>query len=114
MSLQEFTFFLAMILLGSVNGQEIVVPWADLYLPSYKSSVVLNTWPLLEPARSAFEVLQKDGSPLEAVVAGCTVAEADPNITSVGYGGSPDEMGNTTLDAMVMDGDSMKVSSVIK
>ncbi|KAM3172725.1 hypothetical protein ACTXT7_013947 [Hymenolepis weldensis] len=92
---------------GIANGKSIVVPWADLYRPSYKPIVVINTWPLLEPARSAFQVLQRGGSPLEAVVVGCTVAEADPNVTSVGYGGSPDEMGNTTLNAMVMDGDSM-------
>ncbi|VDL18492.1 unnamed protein product [Hymenolepis diminuta] len=107
-----FLFFVALILLGFANGKSIVVPWADLYPPSYKEMVVINTWPLLEPARSAFQVLQRGGSPLEAVVAGCTVAEADPNVTSVGYGGSPDEIGNTTLNAMVMDGDSMNVGAV--
>ena len=30
----------------------------------------------------------------------------------MGYGGSPDENGETTLDAMVMDGASMKVGAV--
>lgn len=108
-----FLFILALTLLGFANGKSIVVPWADLYPPSYKPIVVINTWPLLEPARSAFQVLQRGGSPLEAVVVGCAVAEADPNVISVGYGGSPDEMGNTTLNAMVMDGDSMNVSQFI-
>ncbi|KAM7536035.1 hypothetical protein Aperf_G00000103718 [Anoplocephala perfoliata] len=112
MGRQDFLFFMSVVLLGSVNGQGIVVPWATLYPPPNKTSIVLNTWSLLEPAKSAFEVLQKGGSPLEAVVAGCTVAEADPNVTSVGYGGSPNEMGNTTLGAMVMDGDTMNVGAV--
>ncbi len=72
---------------------------------------MVNTWPLTDPTEAAFEVLtRRGGSPIDAVVAGCTVAEEDRNVTSVGYGGSPDEMGNTTLDAMVMDGRSMDVS----
>jgi N4-(beta-N-acetylglucosaminyl)-L-asparaginase len=28
----------------------------------------------------------------------------------VGFGGSPDESGETTLDAMIMDGDTLDVS----
>ena len=41
---------------------------------------------------------------VEALVAGCEQAEQDEGYTTVGYGGSPDEQGETTLDAMVMDG----------
>nr|CDS33764.1 N(4) (Beta N acetylglucosaminyl) L asparaginase [Hymenolepis microstoma] len=107
-----FLLFVTLTQLGFATGRGIVIPWADLYRPSYKPTVVISTWPLLEPARSAFKVLQNGGSPVEAVVAGCTVAEADPNVTTVGYGGSPDEIGNTTLDAMVMDGDTMNVGAV--
>ena len=44
------------------------------------------------------------GSRLDALVAGCSVAEEDLSIPSVGWGGSPDEYGETTLDAMIMDG----------
>ncbi|VEL14041.1 unnamed protein product [Protopolystoma xenopodis] len=47
---------------------------------------------------------------IDAVVAGCTAAEDDLSITSVGYGGNPSELGNVTLDAMVMDGETMEVS----
>uniref|UniRef100_A0A0K0D6L4 Beta-aspartyl-peptidase n=1 Tax=Angiostrongylus cantonensis TaxID=6313 RepID=A0A0K0D6L4_ANGCA len=32
--------------------------------------------------------------------------------STVGYGGSPDETGETTLDAMVMDGDGIRVGAV--
>lgn len=31
---------------------------------------------------------------------------------TVGYGGSPDESGETTLDALVMDGDTMRAGAV--
>jgi N4-(beta-N-acetylglucosaminyl)-L-asparaginase len=45
------------------------------------------------------------GKPLaDAVVAGVTLVENDPNDHSVGYGGLPNENGVVQLDASVMDG----------
>lgn len=41
---------------------------------------------------------------LNAVEQGCTVCEEEQCDFTVGYGGSPDENGETTLDAMIMDG----------
>lgn len=41
---------------------------------------------------------------VEAVVAGCAYCESGICASSVGAGGSPDETGETTLDAMIMDG----------
>ena len=74
---------------------------------------VINTWPWKDPNDAAWRHLSSPGgSAIKAVVAACSVAEADPTITSVGAGGSPDENGNTTLSAMVMDGDSMDVRFV--
>jgi hypothetical protein len=32
------------------------------------------------------------------------------HLMQVGFGGSPDESGETTLDAMIMDGDTLDVS----
>lgn len=43
-------------------------------------------------------------SAIDAVVEGCSVCEREQCDTTVGYGGSPDENGETTLDAMIMDG----------
>ena len=40
---------------------------------------------------------------MDAAEAGARVPEADPTITSVGFGGLPDEQGNVTLDSCVMD-----------
>ena len=40
---------------------------------------------------------------IDAVEAAVCVTEADPECTSVGYGGWPDRDGNVTLDACIMD-----------
>ena len=40
----------------------------------------------------------------DAVEAGCSKCEDLQCDGTVGYGGSPDENGETTLDAMIMDG----------
>lgn len=43
---------------------------------------------------------------------GCTVCEEGLCDEYIGFGGSPNELAETTLDAMVMDGKSMKVGAV--
>ncbi|MFQ6611042.1 MAG: N(4)-(beta-N-acetylglucosaminyl)-L-asparaginase, partial [Fidelibacterota bacterium] len=48
-------------------------------------------------------ILVNNGTALDAVEAGCNVVEEDPDITSVGYGGTPDITGKVTLDACIMD-----------
>jgi len=54
---------------------------------------------------TAWDVLNiNKGSALDAVEQGCTVCEEEQCDGTVGYGGSPDENGETTLDAMIMDG----------
>ena len=66
--------------------------------------IILSTWNHGLPANDvAWKVLENDGSAMDAAEAGARVAEADPTITSVGFGGLPDEQGSVTLDACVMD-----------
>jgi N4-(beta-N-acetylglucosaminyl)-L-asparaginase len=66
--------------------------------------VVVSTWPHgLEANKAALEVLSGGGSSLDAVEKGVMVPEADPLVTSVGYGGLPDAGGDVTLDACIMD-----------
>jgi N4-(beta-N-acetylglucosaminyl)-L-asparaginase len=50
------------------------------------------------------EMILKGLPLLEAVVAGVTLVENDPNDMSVGYGGIPNEEGIVELDSSVMDG----------
>ena len=66
--------------------------------------VVINTWNFIDAANAAWETLTSSGASLDAVVAGCTQCEFDRCDGSVGWGSSPDENGETTLDAMVMYG----------
>lgn len=60
-----------------------------------------NGW---KAASRAFELLTAGQSPLDAVVAGVTLVEDDPQDLTVGYGGLPNEDGVVELDAAVMDG----------
>ncbi len=65
--------------------------------------VVAATWDNREATRAAMEVVLRGGTALDAVEAGARVPEADPDDTSVGYGGYPDRDGNVTLDACIMN-----------
>jgi N4-(beta-N-acetylglucosaminyl)-L-asparaginase len=66
--------------------------------------MVLSTWDFkVRSNETAYEILEKGGSLLDAVEQGINPVEADPNITSVGRGGYPDRDGHLTLDACIMD-----------
>jgi N4-(beta-N-acetylglucosaminyl)-L-asparaginase len=58
----------------------------------------------LAAAAKAYELLARGHSPLDACVEGITLVEDDPDETSVGYGGIPNEDGIVELDAGIMDG----------
>jgi L-asparaginase/N4-(beta-N-acetylglucosaminyl)-L-asparaginase len=67
-------------------------------------AMVVSTWNHGLPANeAAWKVLQAGGRALDAVEAGVRVPEADPQVTTVGYGGFPDREGKVTLDACIMD-----------
>lgn len=53
---------------------------------------------------AAWSALRSGGSVLDAVEKGCTRCEIEQCDGTVGYGGSPDEAGETTLDALIMNG----------
>ncbi len=70
---------------------------------TYKFPLVISTWNNAKANAAAFDVLNKKGDVLDAVVNGIKVPEADPDDRSVGYGGRPDRSGNVTLDACIMN-----------
>lgn len=74
--------------------------------------LVINTWPFSNATIKAWKVITNNGSALDAVEQGCTVCEVERCDGTVGYGGSPDENGETTLDAMIMDGITHDVGAV--
>ena len=51
------------------------------------------------------DVLNDNGTALDAVEAGVRVTEADPSSQSVRLGGRPDQDGHVTLDACIMNSD---------
>ncbi len=71
---------------------------------SKNSPVILSTWNFgLKANIDAEKALENGGNAMDAAEKGAMNAEADEENTSVGIGGSPDEKGNVTLDACVMD-----------
>ncbi|KAG1713898.1 N(4)-(Beta-N-acetylglucosaminyl)-L-asparaginase [Nymphon striatum] len=80
---------------------------------SYSKPLVINTWAFTNATQRAWDILTKNnGSALDAVEGGCTVCEQEQCDGTVGFGGSPDENGETTLDAMIMDGETHDVGAV--
>lgn len=66
--------------------------------------VVLTTWDFGYRANAkTIELINEGKNSLDAIEAGIKIIEEDPTISSVGYGGFPDEDGIVTLDASVMD-----------
>ncbi|WP_191858189.1 isoaspartyl peptidase/L-asparaginase family protein [Hanstruepera ponticola] len=65
--------------------------------------LVIATWHVIDATAKAMEVLEADGTALDAVEQGCRVEEANEKGQSVGKGGLPDREGNVTLDACIMD-----------
>lgn len=65
-----------------------------------------------EAMRVGWEILKKGGSAVDAVEKAANVIEVDPNDSSVGYGGFPNENGVVQLDASFMDGKTYNAGAV--
>jgi N4-(beta-N-acetylglucosaminyl)-L-asparaginase len=66
----------------------------------------------LEATRRAYEMIVGGADPLDAVITGVNIVEDDPEDTSVGLGGLPNEEGTVELDAAVMHGPTHKAGAV--
>ncbi|KAI3321310.1 asparaginase-domain-containing protein [Xylariaceae sp. AK1471] len=106
--------------LGSFVASTFILPTALAHANDSESNspglpMVINTWggPFIAATDAAYlSLLNSQTSALDAVELGCSTCEANQCDGSVGYGGSPDENCETTLDAMIMDGTTMKSGSV--
>ncbi|OVA04677.1 Peptidase T2 [Macleaya cordata] len=74
--------------------------------------LVVSTWPFLDAVRAAWRAVDNGLSAVDAIVEGCSACEELRCDGTVGPGGSPDENGETTIDALVMDGTTMEVGAV--
>ncbi len=66
----------------------------------------------LAATEKAAAMIRDGADTLDAVVAGVNIVEEDPNDTSVGYGGLPNEDGVVELDSCVMHGPTRGCGSV--
>lgn len=74
--------------------------------------IVINTWNFTSANVRAWQELSADHSALDAIEFGTGQCEIDRCDGTVGWGGSPSETGETTLDAMIMDGETYDVGAV--
>ena len=74
--------------------------------------IVISSANGLRCCARACEILKAGGDTLDAVIAGVNINEEDPEDTSVGYGGLPNEDGVVELDASVMHGPTRRAGSV--
>ena len=75
-------------------------------------NIVISSANGLVASARAMQMLKAGHDTLDAVVAGVNMVEEDPNDTSVGYGGLPNEEGDVELDSCVMHGPSRRAGAV--
>ncbi len=78
------------------------------------SPLIVSTWNFGVPANAAAlaRFNAGDAHPVDMCEAGVQVPEADPTISSVGYGGWPNADGVVELDACIMRGDTLACGGV--
>jgi N4-(beta-N-acetylglucosaminyl)-L-asparaginase len=75
-------------------------------------NIVISSSNGVRACAKAMEVIKGGGDTLDAVIAGVNIQELDPNDTSVGYGGLPNEDGVVELDASCIHGPTRRGGSV--
>ncbi len=66
----------------------------------------------LRAVTKAMDMLKSGADTLDAVIAGVNILEEDPEVTTVGYGGLPNEDGVVQLDASVTHGPTRRCGAV--
>ena len=77
-----------------------------------KRPVMISSLNGLKHLQRGMDILQQGGDTLDAVLATVTAVEDDPEDTSVGLGGLPNEDGEVELDASVMHGPTRRAGAV--
>ena len=89
-----------------------MLPAASLAQSGGSPSIVISSANGLQACARAMDILKSGGDTLDAVVAGVNLVEEDPNDSSVGYGGLPNEEGVVELDASLMHGPTRRAGAV--
>ncbi|RFU81065.1 n4-beta-n-acetylglucosaminyl-l-asparaginase precursor [Trichoderma arundinaceum] len=113
-------------------SSSIITTLTLLFLPTANAilsspPLVINTWsgPFTSATNAAFFSLANNShsatssqlrnsasAALNAVQAGCQACQSKQCDSTVGFGGSPDENCETTLDALIIDGQTMNAGAV--
>jgi len=97
---------------GSARAGDASGLFKSLAAPEAKRPVMISSANGVHALQKGMDVLKSGGDTLEAAVAAVTVVEDDPDDTSVGYGGLPNEEGVVELDACVMHGPTHRCGAV--
>lgn len=81
-------------------------------MPSATKPIAIASANGLAAVTKAIELIRTGADALDAVIAGVNIVEDDPNDTSVGYGGLPNEEGVVELDSAVMHGPTHQAGAV--
>ena len=105
----------------SISALGISLPLVKSNLKAEKKSTAKNN-PIILCSRGekwgkkvlkpGWDILRKNGLLLDAIEKSANVTELDPEDTSVGYGGLPNEDGVVQLDAQIMNGPDHNCGSV--
>ncbi len=101
-------------LMFTAFGKEINFPNILRQNPVRRPFIVTShsNFPGQNGLEAAWKILKSGGSALDAVEIATNIIEVDPNDSSVGYGGMPNERGVVQLDASIMDGKTYKAGAV--
>jgi len=89
---------------GAATTRALGVTLARAAVPASGGPLAIASANGLAAVTRAMELIRQGKSALDGVIAGVNIVEDDPNDTSVGYGGLPNEEGVVELDAAVMHG----------
>ena len=88
------------------------LPAARQAIAASGKNIVVSSGNGARACAKALESLKAGADTLDAVIAGVNINELDPEDTSVGYGGLPNEEGVVELDASVMHGPTHRCGAV--
>lgn len=110
-----FGLLIAVVSLSIISFASLWLFYGTTSMGSTRLPIVINTWAFTNATATAFKTFSGTGmTSLDAVEKGCNFCEMNPeqcNFT-VGYGGSPNNLGETTLDALIMWAPTRKLGSV--
>ena len=95
-----------------VLGSASLAAGSGLAAQARPKNIVIASSNGLRACAKAMELLDQKQDTLDAAIAGVNINEEDPEDSSVGYGGLPNEDGIVELDASVMHGPSRRAGSV--